>query len=88
MFKIEKNIPIPARSHGRNSKYSVMLEMEDGDSIVFRTGNEGTYAQNFAKKKGIRTVRRAQSDRIQSPLSLLLMSGRNEWGRIITLRPN
>tara|TARA_Y200000002_G_scaffold286987_1_gene241079 strand:- start:240 stop:482 length:243 start_codon:yes stop_codon:yes gene_type:complete len=62
MFKIEKNIPIPARSHGRNSKYSVMLEMEDGDSIVFRTGNEATYAQNFAKKKGIRTVRRAQSD--------------------------
>ena len=48
MFKIEKNIPIPARSHGRNSKYSVMLEMENGDSIVFRSTNEATYAQNFA----------------------------------------
>lgn len=62
MFKIEKNIPIPARTHGRNSKYSVMLEMESGDSIVFRSTNEATYAQNFAKKKGIRTVRRSQSD--------------------------
>ena len=62
MFKIEKNIPIPARSHGRTSKYSVMLEMESGDSILFRSTNEATYAQNFAKKKGIRTVRRVQSD--------------------------
>ena len=62
MFKIEKNIPIPARSHGRTSKYNVMLEMESGDSILFRSTNEATYAQNFAKKKGIRTVRRVQSD--------------------------
>jgi len=62
MLKIEKNIPIPARSFGRTSKYNVMLEMENGDSVVFRTGNEATYAQNFAKKKGIRTVRRALPD--------------------------
>ena len=62
MFKIDKNIPVPARSFGRKSKYSAMLEMEDGDSIVFRTGNEAMYAQNFAKKKGIRTVRRVMPD--------------------------
>ena len=62
MFKVEKNIPIPARSHGRKSKYSVMLEMESGDSILFRSINEATYAQTFAKKKGIHTVRRVQSD--------------------------
>lgn len=62
MYKIEKNIPIPARSFGRKSKYSAMLEMEDGDSIVFRTGNEAMYAQNFAKKKGIRTIRRVMPD--------------------------
>ena len=62
MYKIEKNIPIPARSYGRKSKYSEMLELEDGDSIAFRTGNEAQYAQNFAKKKGIRTIRRVMAD--------------------------
>ena len=63
MFKIEKDIPIPARKNGAKRKYDKLLnDMAPGDSVLMTKG-QATYFYMLGRKLKRKMIVRGEGDK-------------------------
>jgi hypothetical protein len=62
MFKIEKDIPIPAKKGGQLNHIALLNEMAPGDSVLLPK-NQANYLYFIGKRQKRKMVTRAEGDK-------------------------
>ena len=61
-YIIDKNVPVPSKTHFRGRWDPVLKAMEEGDSISFATRKESDQLLSALRNKGFHNCVRKQSD--------------------------